>query len=228
MPETRRTKAAIELTLLLGGIFILWSVRAIYGYAYDASIASETLRALYGNVVKGVLWVVPAFGFARWARHSKPVRYLGISVMPTARQWSWCLGVIGLFVLAVIGFETLQGGKSLARSGIPFSITTVGVLFYVVSPVLEEILFRGLVLKELGSLMPGGIANLVTSLLFVGIHLPYWLSHGGVTPGMISNCVGIFAFSLVAGWLYLRSASIWPPVCAHLANNLVASLLKST
>jgi uncharacterized protein len=226
MTMTNRAKAALELALFLTGVFVLWAVRAVYGYAYDASIASDTLRALFGNVVKLLFWVVPALGFARWVRHSKPGRYLGISVVPTARQWLFSWMVISLFVLAIIGIETLRGIKSLHISGTSFSITAVGLLSYVVSPTLEEILFRGLVLKELGTLMSGGLANLVTSLLFVGIHLPYWLSHGGVTAGLIANSLGIFVFSLVAGWLYLRSASVWPPVCAHIANNLVAAFLK--
>jgi len=32
-------------------------------------------------------------------------------------------------------------------------------------------------------------------------------------------------FGLVAGWLYLKSSSIWPPTVAHIANNLLAALL---
>jgi len=42
---------------------------------------------------------------------------------------------------------------------------------------------------------------------------------------MLANCGGVLIFSLVAGWLYLRSGSIWPPSVAHIANNYVAALL---
>jgi membrane protease YdiL (CAAX protease family) len=57
----------------------------------------------------------------------------------------------------------------------------LGLLSFVASPLLEELLFRGFVLKELLSLLPLAFANALTSLLFVAAHVPYWLSHGGLT-----------------------------------------------
>jgi len=36
---------------------------------------------------------------------------------------------------------------------------------------------------------------------------------------------GVSAFSLLAGWLYLDSSSIWPSILAHIANNCVATPL---
>ena len=40
----------------------------------------------------------------------------------------------------------------------------------------------------------------------------------------MANTAGVFIFSLLAGWLYLDSSSIWPPTVAHIANNCIASL----
>ena len=82
-----------------------------------------------------------------------------------------------------------------------------------------------MVMKEFLTLLPTSLAILLTSLLFVGVHLPYWLSHGGPTPAMLTNAIGVFVFSLLACWLYAKSASIWPPTLAHIANNLLSSLL---
>lgn len=33
---------------------------------------------------------------------------------------------------------------------------------------------------------------------------------------------GVFLLSLLAGWLYLESASFWPPALTHIANNCLA------
>jgi membrane protease YdiL (CAAX protease family) len=66
---------------------------------------------------------------------------------------------------------------------------------------------------------------LLTSLLFVAIHLPFWLSHGGLSGALLTNAGGVFIFSLLAGWLYLDSSSIWPPTLAHIANNCLAIVL---
>jgi len=75
------------------------------------------------------------------------------------------------------------------------------------------------------ALLPAYQATALTSLLFVGAHLPFWLSHGGLTQAMIANAFGVFAFSVVACSLFAMTRSIWPPTVAHIANNIMSSLL---
>jgi membrane protease YdiL (CAAX protease family) len=82
-----------------------------------------------------------------------------------------------------------------------------------------------LVMKELKDLLPTYLATVLTFLLFVGAHLPDWLSHGGPTPAVLANAFGIFVFSVVACGLFARTASVWPPTLAHIANNILSSLL---
>jgi len=91
---------------------------------------------------------------------------------------------------------------------------------------MEEVLFRGFLLKEFLIFMPDWCANILTSLLFVTVHLSYWLTHEGFTTNVLTNSAGVFIFSLVAGWLYLKSKSLWPSTVAHVANNFVAVLLQ--
>lgn len=223
MDVTKR-RAAIEMFLFLLCLFGVWSLRATFFYAIDESILSDSGRIVYSTLVKLGLWIVPAFGFVVWVRHAEPFQYLGLSVMPSIRQWALYLVVIGVYLGTIIGFETVVGQKILSFA-VSFQFTIANALFSFASPFIEEILFRGLILKELSRLLPKWGANLLTSLLFVGIHLPFWLSHGGVTQAMVANSVGVFIFSLVAGWLYQRSASVWPPTLAHIANNFISGLL---
>ena len=98
---------------------------------------------IYSVSVKLILWVLPAFGYVYWVRRASPIRYLGISVMPSARKWLKYLVVIGLFLGAQVAFASIVGGKALALAGISVSITLPGVLTFIVSPFLEELLFRG-------------------------------------------------------------------------------------
>ena len=224
MMITKR-RSAVELLLFILCLFAIWSVRATFLYAIDASIEPAALRTVYSVTVKLILWVLPAFGYVLWVRRAPPLRYLGISVLPAARKWIKYLVVIGLFLGAQVAYETFVGGKALAPAGISLSITLPGVLSFGVSPFLEELLFRGLLLHELAELLPRWGANLLASLLFAGIHLPFWLSHDGMSGALLSNTAGVFVFSLLAGWLYLDSSSIWPPTLAHIANNCVAALL---
>ena len=222
---TTKRRSAVELFLFSVCFFAIWTVRATFLYAIDKSIAPDGLRTVYSVTIKLILWVLPAFGYVYWVRRASPFRYLGLSVMPAARKWLKYLVVIGLFLGAQVAFQSIVGGKTLSLAGISVSITLSGMLSFVVSPFLEELLFRGLLLHELAVLLPRWVANLLTSLLFAGIHLPFWLSHGGVSGALLTNTAGVFIFSLLAGWLYLDSSSIWPPTVAHIANNCVAALL---
>jgi membrane protease YdiL (CAAX protease family) len=221
-------KAALDLSLFLAVFFVLWTVRATLFYAVDESIASPTWRAAYSNLLKFVLWVLPASVFAFWLRSKPPAEYLGLSVVPSLRKWLWCLAITGVFLLAVTLFEVTLGRKSFSRASLSSLAARLALLQLVISPLFEEILFRGLVMKELMALLPTYLANALTSLLFVGAHLPYWLSHGEPTQAILANAFGVFVFSVVAGWLFARSASIWPPTCAHIANNILSSLLVAS
>lgn len=221
--SSARTARLREIALFILCFYAVWTVRATYLYVIDDAIASDALRTVYSVAVKLLLWAAPACGFAWWVRHASPCRYLGLSAMPSARQWIRYLVVSGLYLGAVVGFQVVTGGKRLAFTGI--SLTLPGLLSAVVAPVIEEVLFRGLILKELAGLLPRWGANLLAALLFAGIHLPFWLSHGGLSATTLINTGGVFIFGLLAGRLYLRSASIWPSSLAHIANNWLAALL---
>ena len=218
-------RAALDLSLFLAAFFILWTVRATWFYTVDESIASPTSRAAYADLLKLVLWVLPAAAFAYWLRSTPPVKYLGLCVVPGLRDWLSCLAATVIFLLAVTLFELTIGGKSFSGASLSSLPTMLALLQLVISPLFEEILFRGLVMKELMSLLPTYLANALTSLLFMGAHLPYWLSHGGPTPAMLANAVGVFVFSVVACCLFAKTSSTWPPTVAHIANNVLSSLL---
>jgi hypothetical protein len=218
-------KAALSLSLFLAAFFVLWTLRATVFYSVDESIASPTLRAAYADLLKLVVWVLPAAAFAYWLRSARPAKYLGLSVVPSLRNRWLCLAVTVIFLLAVALFEFTTGGKSFSGAMLASLPLVLALLQLVISPLLEELLFRGLVMKELMTLLPTYLANVLTSLLFVGAHLPFWLSHGGLTQATISNAFGVFVFSLVACWLFARTGSIWPPTFAHIANNILSALL---
>ena len=221
-----RTREATGFAVFVACFFVVWTIRATYGYAFDEAIPSQGARIVYSNVVKFLLWVVPAVVFAARIRHEPPLRYLGITTIPAPRQWAWSLTVIACFLAAVAAGETVVfGRKHVPFGGAAIYATAPGLLLLVVTPLLEETLFRGLFVKELRRLAGPGAAVVLTALLFAGIHLPNWIWRGGLTGGVLANAGGVFVFGLVAGWLYVRTSSIWPPTVAHIANNLLAALL---
>jgi len=84
-----------------------------------------------------------------------------------------------------------------------------------VGPLVEELLFRGVLLSALLRYMPTVWAVLLCSLAFALVHLPGLQYEWYALPALT-------LLALILAWLRLHSGSIWPAVLAHAANNLLA------
>ena len=81
-----------------------------------------------------------------------------------------------------------------------------------VTPVSEELLFRGFALRGLLSSIGTGPAVMASALVFAALHLE--------TAAMIP----IFFTGLAFGWLYVKTGSVWPCIAAHAGQNTLALL----
>lgn len=86
-----------------------------------------------------------------------------------------------------------------------------------IAPLIEELLFRGVLLSAWLKRLNVGWAIACTSLVFALVHLPdlKFLWYGLPNLAMLGA-----AFA----WLRLKSNSLWPAVIAHGMNNLVTTL----
>lgn len=86
----------------------------------------------------------------------------------------------------------------------------LGLLLYgVVSPITEEIIFRGLIFNRMRRYMPHAAAVIVSGVLF-GIY------HGNWVQGLYGGCMGI-----LMAYLYERTHSFFTPCLFHATANLV-------
>ncbi len=218
--EVSKSVSRVGLVALVA-FYIVWSLRATVFYSVDESIASDVWRMVYSTAVKVMLWVGPAWVYVRWIRQTPVLRYLGISVVPARREWGIAGLVTLLYLGTVVGLEVKFGGKSIHPS-VPAAFA---LAFLAASALIEEIFFRGLVLQELSRHIRGVPANIITSLLFVAVHWPHWLWSRGLNASVLADSVGVILASLLFGWLYLRTRSVWPCFTAHVANNVVSGFL---
>lgn len=86
----------------------------------------------------------------------------------------------------------------------------------VLAPVLEEMLFRGVVLRGLLARYPRGQAIAVSALLFGLVHL-------NIYQFVIGTLLG-----LLLGWLYERTRSLIPCIGLHAAYNSLLTLLDAS
>ncbi|MGH7279666.1 MAG: lysostaphin resistance A-like protein, partial [Candidatus Rokuibacteriota bacterium] len=93
-------------------------------------------------------------------------------------------------------------------------VTAMAILgAVVVAPVMEEIVFRGLVFGTLRRRLPWPAAALASATLFA-------LAHGYGALGFAA----VLWSGAVWAYAYERTGSLWPGILAHAANNAAATL----
>ncbi|MBC7489055.1 MAG: JDVT-CTERM system CAAX-type protease [Glaciimonas sp.] len=93
------------------------------------------------------------------------------------------------------------------------------VLLLIAFPLLEEIVFRWGVqrsIEERSEAWRGIPSNLATSLLFAAAHVPAWGWFHGVL---------VVLPSLVLGFVYQKTGTLWYCIVLHATFNLIGSLL---
>ena len=225
-----QTTADRKLPLGLFWIYVLiffavWSLRALFLIRIDESIQSPLWKNVFSNTVKFVIWVVPVFVTLAICRLTA-LKYLKLSTPLHRRGLPLSIIVVAVWLaLAIIG-ESIISGKSpgviLSQRSADWLNILAGV---VVSPIWEEILFRGFFLNRLNESLSFWAANVVSALLFAGVHMPYWVSRNGFSPGVTKNLVNVFLLGCLFGWIMKTTNSLWPAIGAHIANNFVSGLI---
>ena len=99
-------------------------------------------------------------------------------------------------------FSQLMGGGWL-------SFVTVALA----APVLEELIFRGVILDSFLKRISPTKAIIWSSIIFGIAHANPW------------QFIAAFSIGLIVGWIYYRTKSIWPGILLHFVNNATASIL---
>lgn len=107
--------------------------------------------------------------------------------------------LIGWFMAPIIVTNSLMG-----LGGI---LSTI-----IVSPISEELLFRGVFLNRLKLVVPTSFAVAITSILFGSLH-----SYGSIISAIV--------FGVCMCILYLKTKNILVCIFAHFLNNLLAEIL---
>ncbi len=87
-------------------------------------------------------------------------------------------------------------------------------------PIVEEIVFRRVMLKKLSDINPL-VAILLSSFFFALIHV-----NPLVIPGSLLTTTGAFFFGIVASIIYLATKNLIYPIILHIVTNLFSYLIK--
>ncbi len=153
---------------------------------------------------------LPAVGLARARMQRWRVWLAGVAV------FGLNLGFAQLYAMATMAL----GWDFLTPPDLPTDLLLPGgwvigsvVALVVITPVAEEIFFRGFVLRGLTSSWGFGPALVVSSGVFAGLH---------ADPGVI---IPVFVTALLLAGLYRYTGSVLPGVGVHAGQNLLAVLV---
>lgn len=186
-----------------------------------AASHADTLTELLGglSMIVGVLPLIPALRRElAAARHERGGR------RPTAREklqsivCSLVLAVssgVGFNVLlALTGFVQISAAyQEIAGQQLGVAFGVGAILFGLLAPVAEEIVFRGLIFNRLRRYCGAATAVIVSGLLF-------GLYHGNLVQGVYGGCMG-----MLMAYVYLRLQSFFYPCLFHAAANLAVFAL---
>lgn len=222
----------LMLILLYGGSIVLAAVVSLFGLFLRGG---EGLSAGYWflldhmNLVSCVIYTVPAVAFILWywlevVRRDGAASFARAQtkkITPAGILWTLVLAyAVQHAVSIIIGFlafmlpETVAAYEEMVESAglTDYSLTWVFAVV-ILPPLVEETVFRGLILHYLKK---GGArfwaANLIQAVLF-GIY------HGNLVQGIYAFCIGV-----LLGYLAERYGSLIIPVMIHALFNFFGTL----
>lgn len=145
--------------------------------------------------------------------------------LPVAAVVVCCWGaILAIGVLSGLVHHALIGGdsstlqtrmvESLVRnSWSEYGLFATWLLIAVLTPVVEELVFRGMLLGGMTRHISFGWANALQSLLFASVH-------GDPPRFLVYLAMGLFG-----GWLTRRYRSLLPAIVLHVLNNTFAVLM---
>ena len=221
--ETLRTRTLIPFAIFgLMGLYVVFRI-----------VASMTPIDPEDPVTNEVAaWIAPDGALALWIwwacrRSGIGIRRL-VGRVPAGYSWFPVLGLfvvtvlfsLGSLIVTVYGLSHIAPGMlaGLLEPGAltPADSIASGVMWtliaVVIVPVVEEVIFRGILVNRWG--VKWGIrTGIVASSILFGVFHP-------------EDPVGATIFGLVAGLLYLQTRTLIVPIAFHMANNAVATVFE--
>lgn len=230
-----RSRALLGLIAFMFTSWTLWSTLVLpnleptVGWLHTVSSASIRLG----------LWVLPSAYYLWKFKSREPFAGLGLGFPSTIERGVGAMSLVGVAAVAVSVDVARKLNTNIAE--VWLLLLSRGTFEGFQTPFFEELVFRGVIFSELlnlsglsqrAELLPfsariqrAWLANLGASLVFVGMHWPWWIYVDGLGLGLFVKSLPVFLLSLVLGVVFARGRSLWPCVLLHWLNNSLAQLV---
>lgn len=217
-------------------LVILTAIAAVNGHLSDLSALTTRTVPPAWVVIGGLvgLWIgfIGAVVAASGLRGTRSiVRDMGLRLRPWDPVIGIGAGLVGQYVLVYLLYlpweqvdpklsqELQQPAKHLTGGFPGVDLAVIAVLTVLVVPVVEELFFRGLVLRGFLRLFAGTGRVLGPLLAVVTTGIVFGLAHGELL-----ELLGLAGFGIVLSVMAYRFKRLGPGIFAHATFNLIAIL----
>lgn len=147
-------------------------------------------------------------------------RFIKVGFDTKNRQNEFLVGIgIGAFIMTA-GYSLLLvlGEINFERVIFDFKEIIIAIFLFMIVAVMEELLMRGYILKNLMISFNKYVALIVSSVLFALMH--------GFNPNIdLFALTNIFLAGILLGISYIHTKNLWFPIALHLSWNLFQAIL---
>ena len=208
--KTRRA----EIPWFLAYLLLVFAARVVanvvvWPYVVTPHIANPYLEPLLSALWRLLVWVMLTFLYLIYVSRCNPWTYLKLTTN-IGKGLLWALAGALWFAVALSYRHVLQGIPINLHLGFGAWLDMVVLVGFI-----EEIPFRGLAFQKLHEFMGFWPASLLSSFLFVCLHLP--------TAPYTALYVFVFAWMMCV--VLKRSGSLWGCIIIHSLNDLLSLIV---
>jgi membrane protease YdiL (CAAX protease family) len=209
------SKIVKQTYILFTLIIAFWIIAWILKIQLDKMVGETEFGSfIYWTTAKLLIWILPSFWLIKLSGRNLN------QVLNLQNYKRWLLWGVGIgFGIALIGVTRnyLNGNPILPKQ---FDYGLVNIL--IISPIFEEFLMRGSLMGNLQQTHSFVKANLISSLMFVILHMPGWFFMGSLISNItkLDGALSIFLIGLLCGYAVNRGNSVLSSMIVHFLNNL--------
>lgn len=209
-------------------ILVLVLVPFFIEYLLKNYLSESIKNELYtGTLVGFIMSIIFMFGLYyiaiqtnRLTWHEVGLNRFHLSYWRPIAGWTIVLIVVSILlvlVMALLGIEVENSKTESIQSQVtPLNFLIAFVSASIISPIYEEIFYRGFLYRLLRSKRGIATGMIVSSFIFMIVHIPTY----NVLPAT-------FASGLVFSWTYEKTGSVIPGIIIHSTFNGIALLLTA-
>ena len=190
-------------------VMLIWSWAG--GVAVDERMMTSAPVVIVSSAVYSLI-VLVIFLVCRWCVVSRTY----LKTRPVGVLFWVVIAALGSIIPSEWLLEQLQLPDTNAEVFAQVMASPWGyVAICIFAPLVEEVVFRGAILRELLTAYRPWVAIIVSALFFAAAHF---------NPAQMPHA---FLIGVLMGWMYWRTGSILPGILLHWVNNTVAYVVAN-